>query len=284
MKKILVPFDYSLPSRAALDLAVNMAGRSSSGVNLLYVIPDVFAVQNRSRNVKQTDLSSTNVRKFLDGIRRESLINLKEIIKQYKNSGVKIFPIVELSTSIYQGILRYISKNETSFTIMGTHGASNIKKRFIGTNTERVFRMTKKPVLIVRDKITDFDFSKIVFASNLERSYRKVFSQAWKFIKLYDAKVEILRVNTIKDTMRGSYAIGAMKSLTRNYKADFDFVLVDADTPEEGISRYCDKSKAGLLIIGVHRKKGFKRLFTDRVSESITRTSNLPILTIDISD
>lgn len=282
MKKILVPFDFLTPATAALDLAIDMAKRNKFAVNVLYIIPDAFAVQNKTRTTKTSDSGNTNVRRFLDGVKAESMINLKEVLKKYKTTGLKLTPKVEFSTSVYQGILKSISRQEIAFAVMGTHGAANITERFIGTNTERVFRMTKKPVIIIRDKAPDFNFKKIVFASNLEAPYKKVFGKAWGFIKPYNADIDILRVNTVKDSIRGSYGIGLMKSLSRGYKGKFDFILKDASSPEEGINSYCEKSKADLLVIGVHRKKGFKRLFTDRVSETISRTVKIPVLTIDI--
>lgn len=282
MKKILVPFDFSDPATAALELAIDMAKRNKFALSVLYIIPDAFAVQNKSRSTKSSDSGNTNVRKFLDGIKAESMLNLKEVLKKYKSPGLKFTPKVEFSASVYQGILKALARQENAFAVMGTHGASNIAERFIGTNTERVFRMTKKPVIIVREKAADYNFKKIVFATNLEVPYKKVFGNAWGFIKSYNADIDILRVNTVKDSIRGSYGIGLMKSLSRGYKGKFDFVLTDAETPEEGINNYCVKSKADLLVMGVHRKKGFKRLFTDRISETISRTVKIPVLTIDI--
>ncbi len=187
-----------------------------------------------------------------------------------------------MDASVYKGILKFIETKKTGLVVMGTHGVSGMKTKYLGTNSERVFRMTRKPVLIVREEVKKPEFKKIVFATDLEHKARKVINQAWELLKQYDAKIDILRINTNKNSIRSTYAIGQMRNLSKKYNAEFDFVIADAETPEAGISEYCRKSKADLLVIGVHRKKGFKRLFTDRISESITRTSNIPVLTVDI--
>lgn len=281
MKNILVPFDFSKTALYALKLAVNIAEKQNTTVNLLYVVIDPFTVRSSS-GIELQEYRSSNIRKFLEAIKKESFTNLKHVIKQLNNKKVKITPNIAVNAGVYKGILKFIDSKKTGLVVMGTHGVSDLKTKYLGTNSERIFRMTNKPVLIVREEVTQPEFRKIVFATDLEHKSRKVINQAWPLIKGYNAKVDILRINTPKDSIRSSYAIGQMRNISKKYTNEFDFIIKDADTPEEGINEYCTKSKADLLIIGVHRKKGFKRLFTDRVSESITRTSNIPVLTIDL--
>jgi nucleotide-binding universal stress UspA family protein len=282
MKNIIVPFDFSETAYAAFETAVSIAYKHGAGIDLLYVIVDPFTYKSASY---PTDVNyrSSNIRKFLEGIKKETFINLKNVISRSGVYKVKIQPYIETHSSVYQGILNFINKKKTGLIVMGTHGVSNIKTKFLGTNTERIFRMTKKPVLIIRSKPKTFEFKKIVFATNLEKEAKKVLNSAWAILKKYDARFDVLRVNTPKDSIRYSYAVGLMQNLTKNYDADFDFITVDAKSPEEGINSYCTKSKADLLVLGVHRRKGLNRLFTDRISEAITRVSAIPVLTIDIN-
>ncbi len=280
MKNILVPFDFSPTSEHALKLAVSIAEKQKTAINLLYVVIDPFTI--KSSGLDQKEYRNLNIRKFLEAIKKESFSNLKRVIEKINSKSVRINPYIFTDSSVYNGILEFIKTKKTGLVVMGTHGVSNLKTKYLGTNTERVFRMTKKPVLIVREEVQQPEFRKIVFASDLEHKARKVINQAWDLLKHYETKIDIVRINTKKDTIRSTYAIGRMRNLSKKYNTEFDFVIADAETPEEGISEYCRKSKADLLVIGVHRKKGFKRLFTDRISESITRTSNIPVLTVDI--
>jgi len=280
MKNILVPFDFSKTSAYALNLAVSIAEKQKTTINLLYVVIDPFTI--KSSGLESREYRSLNIRKFLEAIKKESFLNLKQVIEKVNSKTVKITPYIFVDASVYKGILKFIETKKTGLVVMGTHGVSGMKTKYLGTNSERVFRMTRKPVLIVREEVKKPEFKKIVFATDLEHKARKVINQAWELLKQYDAKIDILRINTNKNSIRSTYAIGQMRNLSKKYNAEFDFVIADAETPEAGISEYCRKSKADLLVIGVHRKKGFKRLFTDRISESITRTSNIPVLTVDI--
>lgn len=280
MKNILVPFDFSKTAMNALNLAVSIAEKQNTAINLLYIVLDPFTV--KSSSIEKTDYRNSNIRKFLDAIKKETLTNLKHVIKQIDNKKVLIKPFVIVNASVYKGIFKFIESNKTGLVVMGTHGVSDLKTKFLGTNTERIFRMTNKPVLIVRGEVKQPEFTKIVFATDLEHKARKVINQAWILLKPYKAKIDVLRINTPKDSIRSTYAIGQMRSISKKYNAEFEFIIADADTPEDGINEYCIKSKADLLVIGVHRKKGFRRLFTDRISESISRTSKIPVLTIDL--
>ncbi len=279
MKNILVPFDFSNHSLAALEVANSIAEKQKANISLLYVILDPFTA---SSGVSRKEYKSSNINKFLEAVKKETFNNLKNTLKYFENKKVKIKPVVTVNASVYKGILRFIDTRKTDLVIMGTHGASGFKTKFLGTNTERIFRMTSKPVMIVSGDAGNTDFKRIVFATDLEQRSVRVLSRVWKFISSYKAKTEILRINTPSDTLRSSYAIGKMRNITKKFKGEFEFVQKDADSPEAGINDYLIKSKADLLIIGVHRKKGFKRLFTDRVSESITRTVKIPVLTIDL--
>lgn len=280
MKNILVPFDFSKTAEYALNLAVSLAEKQNTNINLLYVVIDPFTI--KSSGLKSQEYRSLNIRKFLEAIKKESFSNLKKVIEKLKNKRVKITPYIFVDSNVYKGILNFTDTRKTGLIVMGTHGVSDLKKRYLGTNSERIFRLTQKPVLIVREEVKQYDFRKIVFATDLEHKARKVINQAWEQLKHFNAKIDILRINTPQDSIRSTYAIGQMRNLSKKYNAEFDFIIKDALTPEAGISEYCRKSKADLLVIGVHRKKGFKRLFTDRISESITRTSNIPVLTVDI--
>ncbi|HWA05412.1 MAG TPA: universal stress protein [Ignavibacteria bacterium] len=280
MKNILVPFDFSKTAEYALKLALSIAEKQKAKVNLLYVVIDPFTI--RSSGLESKEYINLNIRNFLEAIKKESFTKLKQVVEKINNKDVKIAPYIFVDSNVYKGILRFIETKKTGLVVMGTHGVSDLKSKYLGTNTERVFRMTKKPVLIVREEIKQPEFRRIVFATDLEQDSRKVMNQAWELLKQYDAKIDILRINTKKDAIRSTYAIGRMRNLSKKYKSKFDFIITDAETPEAGINEYCKKSRADLLVIGVHRKKGFKRLFTDRISESITRISRIPVLTLDI--
>ncbi|MBZ0202090.1 MAG: universal stress protein [Ignavibacteria bacterium] len=282
MKNILVPFDFSKTAMAAFDLALDIAKKHKAKVDILYIIIDPFIDQNNTSSTPEA-FNKTDVRRFMERIKAESFANLKNVISRSGCTEVKINPFVEFNSSVYKSILRFIDKKKTGLVVMGTHGSKDIKSKVLGTNTERVFRLTKVPVLIVRNKIQNHNFKKIVFASDLETTSKSVFIQAWNIIKVYDAKIDVLRVNTTKDSIRRTYAVGKMRHLTKKYAGNFDYIIKDSASVEEGIEKYCDKEKAELIVLGVHRKKGFKRIFSDRVSEAITRLAKQPILTIDIS-
>lgn len=279
MKNILVPFDFSNNALAALELANSIAEKQKAAVTVLYVIVDPFAVNS---GLSKNEYKSSAINKFLGSVKKETFNNLKNTLKYFKNKSVRMKPSLMVDASVYKGILKFIATRKTDLVVMGTHGASGIKTKFWGTNTERVFRMTHKPVLILSEEAKNNNFRHIVFASDLEKKSERVLSRAWKFIDSYDAKIDILRINTSADSLRSTYAMGKMRNLTKKYNGEFDFVIKDANSPEDGINEYLIKSKADLLVIGVHRKKGFKRLFTDRISESITRTVKIPVLTIDL--
>ena len=70
MKNILVPFDFSKTSAYALNLAVSIAEKQKTTINLLYVVIDPFTI--KSSGLESREYRSLNIRKFLEAIKKES--------------------------------------------------------------------------------------------------------------------------------------------------------------------------------------------------------------------
>lgn len=135
--QILVPTDGSEGSEIAFEQALDLAKTYSATVHLLYVVEPVA-------------VSSVQLEMLEEELRRRGEVVLQELAGRAKSQEVTA--ITELrSGRPAEEILEYVDENEMDLVVMGTHGRTGLDRYLIGSVTEKVVRLSEKPVLTVRD-------------------------------------------------------------------------------------------------------------------------------------
>ena len=282
MKKILVPVDFSAHSATALELAAELAKKSKAKLTLLHVMVDPYIFLTAPNSYLTPVTESAVQIDYLQKIERSSNETLRKLAKKpfLKSLDPKIVTIT--GGSIYREILNYSEDYKHDMIVMGTNGARSLGQIFLGTNAERIIRFTSIPVLVVGGKLKTAAVRKIVFASKFDKTAKQVFPYVNKFAGLFKAKIYLLRINTEDDFIPTQEAIQRMKSLIKSLKGNYQIAVRDSYEVDEGIVKFANEIKADMLAIGVHRRSGPSRLFTDRVVEGILRLTGIPLLGVDI--
>ena len=87
-------------------------------------------------------------------------------------------------------------QNQVELIIMGTQGASGLKKTIIGSITSRIIEKSDIPVLVVPEKYELKDPREIVFATNYHCNDRPALSFTLSIAKVFNASVTVLHINT----------------------------------------------------------------------------------------
>jgi nucleotide-binding universal stress UspA family protein len=139
VKNILVPVDFSPHSAAAVDFAVDLAGRYDAAIELLFVyepihysLPEGYALMSPV----ELDRLLARFQKELDAERQRAV-----------TAGAK-----EVSTKLSEGLVRYeiqriATEGKHDMIVMGTHGRKGLKHLFLGSVAEAVIRSAPCPVL-----------------------------------------------------------------------------------------------------------------------------------------
>ena len=172
-RQILVPIDFSKPSKYAAQMAAQIAKKTNATVYLLHLIELPKAVVDMgARSRFSIPESMLYLRKV-----REKVLNFKEAVFT-KNIDVKY--IIKLSNP-FEGIQIYAKKIDADIIIMGSKGHSEFEEIFIGSNTEKVVRSSHRPVIVVKKDSKKIKLKKLVFASNFKEENKAIFK---KFIDL----------------------------------------------------------------------------------------------------
>lgn len=139
INRILVPVDFSRPSREMLIYAADFALRFRASLLLLHVVQHV----NVSARLAY---AATGLQMI---VLNEGMTKLADWTESLVPDGVEAEQIVKAGTP-YDVINRVARREQVDLIIIATHGHSGFPRLFLGSTAERVLRHAPCPVLVVR--------------------------------------------------------------------------------------------------------------------------------------
>jgi nucleotide-binding universal stress UspA family protein len=278
MKKILVPTDFSKPAQIATEVAADIARKSGASLILLHVVEEATG---GSFNVEGqvADDSDFEDRLFTMRLIEKSRKQLEKAVLDPKMADVKVDGELRVGNP-FHGMNTIIAEHKVDLVVMGTAGHSQLEQMIIGSNTEKVVRQSKCPVLTVHKKPATSNFKNIVYATAMAKD-EEVFSRIVKRTQqVYDSTVHLVRINTPGDFQRDHIVKDYMEKFAKklglkNYTIN---VYNDIDT-EEGIIRFADSIDADLIAMATHGRTGFAHVMAGSVAEDVVQHAKRPVLT-----
>jgi nucleotide-binding universal stress UspA family protein len=204
---------------------------------------------------------------------------LNKLVEDPKLEGVKVKTELRLGTP-FHGMSSIIADQKVDLVVMGTAGHSNLEEMIIGSNTEKVVRMSHCPVLTVHNKPASRDFKNIVYATGLGKD-EEVFSRIIRATqKLYDSTVHLVRINTPGNFQRDVVVKKYMQDFAKKLQLKNYTINVFNDvSEEEGIVYFSDSIDADLIAMATHGRTGFAHVLAGSIAEDVVSHSKRPVLT-----
>ena len=205
---------------------------------------------------------------------------MKNFLKMDFLDGVKVTPIVKHFKG-FSEVSDVAEEQRADLIVMGSHGVSGFTEVFVGSNTEKVVRHSKIPVLVIKQKPGNLNFETVVFASD--------FSSYIKASKILQdtSKIHLLYVNVPGENFKSTAemeqqvanflmkAEGNMNQLNNvHYVSDYSI--------EKGIINFSNLVGADLIMMPTHGRKGLAHFFEGSISEDLANHANLPVMTFKI--
>ncbi|CAI8339260.1 MAG: Stress response protein NhaX [Polaribacter sp. SA4-10] len=275
MKKILVPIDFSKQSEFASKVANKIAEKSESIIYLLHLIELPSGV------IDMTAGSRFSIPESMLYLRKT-----KEKIARFKervfSKDIEVQHIIKLQVP-YEGILKYADKLAVDLIIMGSKGHSEFEEILIGSNTEKVVRTSKAPVLVIKKDAEKFKFKDLVFASNFNQDNSIAFEKFLAFAHLFKSKIHLLKINTPDKFESTLEAETKIKSFISDYKLPKHSITIYCDVSVEmGILNFSRNKNADVIALTTHGRSGLSHLFNGSVAKSLSKSALKPMLTFKI--
>jgi nucleotide-binding universal stress UspA family protein len=277
MKTILVPTDFSKQAQTAAGVASGIARKANATIILLHVIEE-----GSSDSVKITgEITADDVEEkiFLMKLIEKAKRQMAKLAEDEIFEGVKVRQELRLGTP-FHGMRTIINDHKVDLVVMGTSGSTGLEEMVIGSNTEKVVRHAKCPVLTVQKKPTRSEFKNIVFATSMSKD-EEVFSRIVKRAQeMYNAKIHLVRINTPGNFQRDAVVRKYMEDFAKKLQLkNYTINIFNDLSEEEGIIYFADTIHADMIAMATHGRTGFAHVLAGSIAEDVVNHSKRPVLT-----
>lgn len=275
MRKILVPTDFSKEAENALKVASDLCRKfENCEIYLLHLLElplhHVDAFSTHSDLPEAIFFMKIAHKKF------EKLMS-SEYLK-----GLKVNEIVR-SDLEFSNIAHTAKELDIDMIVLGSHGTSGFQEIFIGSNAEKIVRTSEIPVLVIKNNHDKFNVSNFVFASDFENDNKKTYEQAIAFAKIFNARIDLLMVNTASKFSTSRHALDKINNFIDNYDYTNQTInIYNDESVEQGILNFSKDINADLIGISTHGRQGIAHFFNGSISEDLVNHAKRPVITFKI--
>ncbi|MCX6232004.1 MAG: universal stress protein [Bacteroidetes bacterium] len=271
MKEIIVAIDFSKGSLYALELAIDIANKTSANIMMVWV-----------DNETDTD---TEFLALGSEARNDAKLHIEKIQKEYQPKLVNSTLSYKLRKGkVYSEIANQAKYNDADLIIAGTHGASGFEKMWMGSNAFRIVTYAPCPVITIR---YGFNFKKklekIIVPIDSSADTRQKVPFACRMANYFGAEIHILGLytTTLKAIRRkvDTYVEQVEKYLGDN-KAKYVTSFLDADNTTTTTIEYAQQINADLIVIMTEQEKTAANFWLGPYAQQMVNNSPIPVLSI----
>lgn len=278
---ILVPIDFNEQSMFAMERSYTFAKFLGLDIVLLYVLEDTGF---RSSFLSKDEISKKTQEK-LDSTATEVR----------KRTGLNV--ITRLSRGkVYSQVLKISKEVNARFILMGTNNASeNIRmdRNHIGSNTSKVVRQSKIPVITVNGK-QDFGFChNILLPLDLTKETRQKVTNAIDIAKSFGSGITVVSVLWSKKDKETKgellQQLDQVQTFIENENIRCSSELIETTGGERmlapGILKYVEqKGNIDLIMVMTQQENRLIEYFLGSAAQSLIRMSKTAVMTITPDD
>ena len=283
MKRILVPTDFSEQAGFAMDLACQIARNTESELVVLHVLDHTglfdFSAGSSAYPLMGNPAGLDLDQQFMESLYSNAEEKCTQFLGRYKSDDLKIIKKIKIGSAFHY-ITEEINEEKTDLVIMGTKGSSGFEEVLIGSNTEKVVRHAKCPVLTVKSRMNLTDINNIVFATSFKEGDLHVTEELKKLQEVFRAKLHLVRVNT-PNSFETSRRIMEMAKLfvEENKISNYTINIYNDKVEEDGIIFFAQDIDADLIALATHGRSGLLHLLSGSIAEDIVNHAKRPVWT-----
>lgn len=268
--KVLILTDFSDLSKVAINYGLSMSAKLDAEYTILNIV--------RLDGVPKSHLKMKQIERTLFAIAEEEGKKLvEESIKQTKTKAKITFKAIK-SHKVADTVGRYAEAHKVNLVIMGSRGASRIKKAVLGGTTVSVIDVSDAPVLAIPGKAEFTNFKNVVYASDL-KNVQKELDTIIPFARIFGSTVHMVHVveaiDKNVDAKREEANVLVEKADYEKIKLE---VVIDDNVPM-AIDKYLKEKKGDVLTTFTHELNLFEKIFARSLTRKVAYQGITPLLT-----
>jgi nucleotide-binding universal stress UspA family protein len=269
---MLVPTDFSEVANLALDHAIMIAKTFDNDIALLAI----YDTGNLITSIFSKNATEEIVEKSL----LTKLEAIKLDVKAKHNIDIQI--VVRSTHSIYKTIVETAEELGCDSIVMGTHGASGLKK-IMGSNAQRVISHAEVPVFVIKEKHASNGYKNIVFPIDLSFETRQKVKWAIHLAKKFNSTIHILSFREDDEFLEHKINANMNKVESQFIEAGVkytSFFLKDKSGLAKETINYAENLNADLIMIMTQQYEGFSEIIIGSYAQQIVNHSPIPVMTV----
>ena len=270
----LVPTDFSSPAKAAAHYAAKLAVQIQARVLLLSVV-----------EMDTTETVLSNWKKLEQQLTRTAQRNLDKLMAEAKAAAgpkLTIAGDVTFGIPMSEAIAQYASDQQVNMILMGTKGATGLKKILKGSNTTRLMEISPVPVIAITAKAEYTGMKKLVYATDLKHVKDEIRILA-RMASLFDAEIMVFHCVPAQSQAREDRKL-VPELIEQAQYGNITYHQVKSDDVGEAIATFIDSVKADMLVMFTHERDFYEKLLGRSVTRTMAFQSRVPLLAFNRSE
>ncbi|WP_274474493.1 universal stress protein [Mangrovimonas aestuarii] len=274
---ILLPTDFSDNAWNALEYALGYFQFTSCTFHLLHVDHQYgFSGGNMAYYP-----SHNLVEKSISGSTKHTLHELLPKIKANPLSSKHQFVTANEQGSLVDVLRSYTKRNNISMIVMGTKGASGLKKLIVGSNTANVITKVPCDTLIVPEQASFKPLDEIAFPTDFSVQYNlSILQTISNMVKTYHASLSVLHISKSKTELNNEQL--RSKALLGDIFDDLphNFYFLTNPHVEEAVECFVESRNIDIIVMVAKNLNYFQKLLFQPVVERISYHTTIPFLVL----
>lgn len=274
MPKIFIPYDFSENAANTLLYALKFAQATNSHLTVFHAL----AISAKIMSAPVTEEKKNEV------IRQEEVAKKQELEKEVAGllatanvdiAADQIVCSVNFGPIVVENIIYAAEEAGADLIMMGTHGATGLKKFLFGSVTSSTISKSSVPVLAVPDGYAYTEVKSITYASDLENPDQElsriipISNACHASIKLLHYDYGFNRQNEIGEVLN-KYANADIELIVK--KADSSVTLLNQ------IRAYISESHPQWVVMFTKERSMWEKLFMGSKTEEMATHLQIPLL------
>jgi nucleotide-binding universal stress UspA family protein len=263
--KIIVPVDFSANSTKALELAIQLSKKDETQITLVHIIELIYDFASQAAVA-------------LDSMHKECKKLLKELESKYIATGVKFDHEIQEGTASIS-IARIAEEKGASMIVMGTRGASGLKKALFGSTTVNLLKETNCPVLVVPESSQINQLQRLTLALEFADHEPMSIEKLIALTESWNLHLEFLHIQT-KGGFREELAyLGLEKYISGKFPdLSVRYYTYYGESAREGLDSFLKEHQQMILVMCHHQRDLLENIFKKSHSFEMAYHSTVPLL------
>jgi nucleotide-binding universal stress UspA family protein len=294
LKKILVPVDFSEPSKKAVTYGLSLAEQFNAKLILAHIVPEstalLYAFPAELPEVEKNQYAKAKQAiNTLVPVERAANLNLQTIVK---------------IGNVEAELLGIVKDEAIDLVVLGTHGRRKLGLWFIGSVTEHMLRKVPVPVLTVshiepeKHAIGFVSLKRILYATDLSESSSMALHYATELARAGKAQLTVLHAIDDEDTLWGPAWVAHFDrvKMLEEARRRVDELVAREKPPEMQIERLvvegkpfrkiievAEHSGMDVIVLNLQSKTLLERALLGSTAERVVRLARVPVLSVPMA-